>query len=69
MSNIHSVIRCKNNDWDRDINASKNILELLICQYRGEERPLCFSPEKIAVKPRKKDNKRAKACNSPLQPC
>ena len=70
MSNIHSVIRCKNNEcklccWDRDINASKNILGLLLCQYRGEERPVCFKPEKIAVKPRKSD-KRAKACNSPL---
>ena len=29
------------------------------------ERPLCFKPEKIAVKPRKSD-KCAKACNSPL---
>jgi hypothetical protein len=70
MSNIHSVIRCKHNEcklccMDRDINASKNILGLLLGQYRGEERPLCFKPEKIAVKPRKSD-KRAKACNSPL---
>ena len=70
MSNIHSVIRCKNNEcklccMDRDINASNNILALLLSQYRGEERPLCFKPEKIAVKPRKSD-KRAKACNSPL---
>ena len=70
MSNIHSVIRCKHNEcklccMDRDINASKNILGLLLGQYRGEDRPLCFKPEKIAVKPRKSD-KRAKACNSPL---
>jgi hypothetical protein len=70
MSNIHSVIRCKHNEcklccMDRDINASKNILGLLLGQYRGEERPLCFKTEKIAVKPRKSD-KRAKACNSPL---
>ncbi len=70
MSNIHSVIRCKHNEcklccMDRDINASKNILALLLGQYRGEERPLCFKPEKIAVKPHKSD-KRAKACNSPL---
>ena len=71
LSNIHSVIRCKNNEcklccWDRDINASKNILGLLLNQYRGEERPACFKPEKVAVKPRKRDDKRAKACNSPL---
>jgi transposase len=70
LSNIHSVIRCKHNEcklfcMDRDINASKNILGLLLNQYRGEERPVCFRPEKIAVKPRKSD-KRAKACDSPL---
>ena len=70
MTNIHSVIRCKHNEcklccMDRDINASKNILGLLLNQYRGEERPVCFRPEKIAVKPRKSDN-RAKACDSPL---
>jgi hypothetical protein len=70
MSNIHSVIRCKHNEcklccMDRDINASKNILKLLLNEYKGEERPVCFRPEKIAVKPRKND-KRAKACNSPL---
>jgi len=39
MSNIHSVIRCKHNEcklccMDRDINASKNILGLLLGQYR-----------------------------------
>ena len=70
MTNIHSVIRCKHNEcklccMDRDINASKNILGLLLNQYRGEERPVCFRPEKIAVKPRKSD-KRAKACDSSL---
>jgi hypothetical protein len=70
MSNVHSVIRCKYNEcklccMDRDINASKNILGLLLRQYRGEERPVCFNSEKIAVKPRKSD-KRAKACDSPL---
>jgi len=43
-----------------DINASKNILGLLLNEYRGEERPLCFKPEKITVKPRKSD-KREKA--------
>ena len=73
MSNIHSVIRCKTNEcklccMDRDINASKNILGLLLNQYRGEERPVCFRPEKIAVKPRKSD-KRAKARDSPLLTC
>jgi hypothetical protein len=71
ISDIRSVIRCKHNEcklccMDRDINASKNILGLLLKQYKGEERPMCFRPEKIAVKPRKGD-KRAKACDSPLQ--
>jgi hypothetical protein len=73
MSNIHSVIRCKTNECklcclDRDINASKNILGLLLNQYRGEERPVCFKPAKIGVIPCKSD-KRPKACDSPLLTC
>ena len=49
LSNIRSVIRCKNNEcklccMDRDINASKNMLRLLQHQYRREERPACFKP-------------------------
>ena len=44
MSNVFSVIRCKNNEcklclMDRDINAARNILGLLVLQYLGEERP------------------------------
>ena len=80
MSNIHSVIRCKTNECklcclDRDINASKNILGLLLNQYRGEERPVCFTSRKATDKPAKigviphKSDKRPKACDSPLQPC
>ena len=47
MSKVHSVIRCKNNEcllccMDRDINASRNILNLLECIYRKKERPECF---------------------------
>lgn len=58
MSNIHSVIRCKHNEctlcyMDRDINASKNILNLLQLQYEGKARPKCFKPVKITVIPRK----------------
>ena len=69
----HSVIRCKTNECklcclDRDINASKNILGLLLNQYRGEERPVCFKPAKIGVIPCKSD-KRPKACDSPLLTC
>ena len=60
MSNIHSVIRCKHNEcilccMDRDINASKNILNLLQLQYEGKARPKCFKPEKVNVIPRKGD--------------
>jgi hypothetical protein len=70
MSNINSVIRCKTNECklcclDRDINASQNILGLLLNQYRGEERPICFKYKKIGVIPRKSD-KRPKACDSSL---
>ena len=48
MSKVFSVIRCKNNEcnlclMDRDINAARNILTLLLSQRRGEERPTCFS--------------------------
>ena len=51
MSNIHSVIRCKFNEcslyyMDRDINASRNILEILKCQYERLERPKCFARSK-----------------------
>ena len=31
---------------DRDINASRNILEILKYQYEGLERPKCFSRNK-----------------------
>jgi hypothetical protein len=41
---------------------------LLLNQYRGEERPICFKYKKIGVIPRKSD-KRPKACDSSLQPC
>ena len=56
MSNIYSVIRCKHNEcslccWDRDINASKNILGLLTNQYKGLARPNCFKPAKMTVIP------------------
>ena len=43
--------RCKFNEcslyyMDRDINASRNILEILKCQYEGFERPKCFARSK-----------------------
>ena len=47
LSNIRSVIRCKNNEctlccMDRDINASQNMLRLLQHQHKREARPACF---------------------------
>jgi hypothetical protein len=47
----YSVIRCKNNGcrlycMDRDINASKNILNILIREKEGLERDECFKKQK-----------------------
>ncbi len=55
MSDVHSVIRCINNEcslycMDRDVNASKNMLYLLQLLYRGEERQACFKPAKTTVR-------------------
>ena len=40
---IYGLRRCKNNGcritWNRDVNASRNILKILLCSLRGEERP------------------------------
>jgi len=51
MSNVHGVIRCINNEcklccMDRDVNASKNILDLLLLQLNNKKRPVCFLPKK-----------------------
>jgi transposase len=40
----HQVVRCGNSElcgvvWQRDLNASRNIRELLMCKVRGDERP------------------------------
>jgi len=39
----HYVLRCLNPEcntfWNRDVNASRNILEAFICDYEGRERP------------------------------
>ena len=50
---IHKVLHCKNSDggnrnrcgnsWDRDVNASKNLLMLTMCHVLGYERPPAFT--------------------------
>jgi len=46
---VYGVKQCVNCGikWDRDVNASENILKLLLCRLRKEERPtyLCRKPK------------------------
>ena len=73
LRTIYSVIRCKNNEcslscMNRDINASKNILELLLCEKENKERPKCFSRQKdepkTLIKDKRKIVKRKSQINS-----
>ena len=51
-SKVHKVLHCCSNDkqgspccgttWNRDINASKNMLSLTLCMVHGQERPRAF---------------------------
>ena len=44
-SKIHKVLHCKNSDmttWNRDVNASTNILMLLMLRVNGQPRPVEF---------------------------
>jgi len=53
---IYALRRCSNNEcritWDRDINASRNIHNILKTEHRGQARPkyLCFSNIKTVSK-------------------
>ena len=50
---VHKVLHCQNNEgerparvqttWNRDVNASRNILMLLQLEVSGQPRPLAFS--------------------------
>ena len=52
---IHALRRCKNNEcrttWDRDVNASRNIHEILMTEHTGKNRPsyLCRPPKKVII--------------------
>ena len=49
---VHKVLHCCSNDkqgksccgttWNRDVNASKNMLCLTLCMMQGQERPSAF---------------------------
>lgn len=45
-SECHQVVRCTNElcteCWQRDVNASRNIYDLLMCLIKGEPRPLAL---------------------------
>lgn len=53
MTRVHKVLHCKNSDgghknrcgtsWDRDVNASRNLLMLMMCHVHGFERPPVFT--------------------------
>jgi hypothetical protein len=47
---VHQIVRCESNEcamwWQRDINASRNILELLMRELRGLDRPAAMSRKK-----------------------
>ena len=59
-SKIHKVMHCKTSvkgttpditTWDRDVNASKNILMLMMREIRGLERPSQFKPTQLPSRP------------------
>jgi transposase len=44
---VHGLFGCKTclggkRRWNRDLNASRNILRLALCAFHGQERPECF---------------------------
>ena len=43
LVSVYGLRRCTNNEcritWDRDVNASRNILKILMCELEGKERP------------------------------
>ena len=59
----YGLRRCKNNEcritWDRDINASQNILLLLTCLMEGSVRPSYLCKKKQARRPSSTSDERA----------
>ena len=57
---VHKILHCKSSadaatpkgarhcgaSWDRDVNASKNLLVLTLCQIFGDQRPAAFCRKK-----------------------
>ena len=45
---VHQVVCCKSmgctKQWQRDVNASRNMYDLLMCKVKGEPRPERFKP-------------------------
>jgi transposase len=56
---VYGIRRCKNNDcritWDRDVNASENILKILLCHLERKDRPtyLCRKSKDLVSDARK----------------
>jgi len=55
LRNIYGLRRCSNNEcritWDRDVNASRNILIVLLNQLKGDERPKYLCRKKRVMEP------------------
>jgi transposase len=60
-SKIHKIMHCKTSvrgaqrpritTWNRDVNASRNILMLLMREIEGLERPSQFKPTQLPERP------------------
>lgn len=76
-SKVHKVLHCSSNDkqgqpccgttWNRDVNASKNMLELTMCITRGYDRPAAFCRQ--TVEPKKKRSKKEVTVVKQAIPC
>ena len=59
---VHQVMCCKSTQcpkqWQRDVNASRNMYDLLMCKVKGEPRPACFEPLKKEAEGRQHQQKK-----------
>jgi len=48
LSKSHEVVRCKNCTitWQRDVNASRNMYDLLNCLIEKQERPMAMNRQR-----------------------